>query len=79
MLRFDLRVVAATNRDPRSTVVAGALPQDLFYRLNVVTLVVPPLRERLEDIPSLAASLLKSSATRIAKRWEASPTQPWRP
>ena len=56
--RSDARVVAATHRDLRASVASGAFREDLFYRLNVVTIRVPPLRERREDIPDLAGAVV---------------------
>jgi transcriptional regulator with PAS, ATPase and Fis domain len=57
-LHVDVRIVAATNRHLRDMVVAGTFREDLFYRLNVIHIIVPPLRERREDIPSLVDSFL---------------------
>ncbi len=57
-IRIDVRIVAATNRDLEEAVRAGKFRADLFYRLNILKLSVPPLRERLSDIPALAAHFL---------------------
>jgi Nif-specific regulatory protein len=60
-LRADIRVITATNKDLEDAVREGEFREDLYYRLNVVTIEVPPLRERREDIPELADYFVKKS------------------
>ena len=66
-IKVDVRIVSATNKDLEADVQAGNFRQDLFYRLNVVPIVVPPLRERPDDIPLLAMHFLKKYAERFKK------------
>jgi len=67
VLRVDVRVLAATNKDLRKEIREGRFREDLFYRLNVVALSVPPLRDRQEDIPLMAQSFLKMFARKNAR------------
>jgi len=69
--QIDIRVIAATNRDLAQLVDQGQFQEDLFYRLHVVPIVMPPLRERVEDISMLAGYFASKHATRNAKAIEA--------
>lgn len=72
-VEVNVRVVAATNKDVDEAVREGALRQDLFYRLNVIRIHIPPLRERAEDIPVLAEHFLRKHAALQGKRLVFSP------
>jgi two-component system C4-dicarboxylate transport response regulator DctD len=64
---LDLRVLAATKADPAAAVARGDLREDLYYRLNVVRLRTPPLRERRDDIPMLFARFMSRAADRLGR------------
>lgn len=69
-LRVDVRVIAATNRDLTSEIGKGTFREDLFYRLNVVTIDLPPLRDRRGDVPALASFFLRRYAVENGKSIE---------
>src|SRR5438874_1943751 len=68
--KIDVRVIAATNRDLRQMVAEGKFQEDLFYRLNVIPIELPPLRERRDDIPALVEHFLRKHAQRTGRRIE---------
>jgi formate hydrogenlyase transcriptional activator len=68
VVKTDVRIIAASNRDLKKEVQAGGFRKDLFYRLNVFPIVLPPLRERKEDIPLLASFFMHKYAQKTGKR-----------
>ncbi len=65
--KVDVRVISATNRDLRQRVKDGAFREDLFYRLNVIPIVVPPLRDRGDDIPLLTKAFIQAQAEKMGR------------
>lgn len=64
--KIDVRIVAATNQNLEEMIARGEFRQDLYYRLNIIALNIPPLRERIEDIPLLCEALLEKIRTRVS-------------
>ena len=67
-IKVDVRVIATTNMDPLEAVKKGKLREDLYYRLNVIPISLPPLRERKEDIPLLVSYFLKKYGSQDGRR-----------
>src|SRR4029453_19109257 len=68
--KIDVRVIAATNRNLRQMVTDGKFQEDLFYRLNVIPIEIPPLRDRRDDIPALVEHFVQKHAQRTGRRFD---------
>jgi len=77
--RVDVRVVAATHRDLEGMIVEKQFRSDLYYRLNVFPISIPPLRERPEDIPQLVRHFVQHAARKMNKAIDTIPAKPWTP
>ncbi len=69
-MRVDVRILSATHRDLSKLVKQGKFREDLFYRINVIDLYIPPLRERTKDIPDLVAKILKDLSSKMASEYQ---------
>jgi formate hydrogenlyase transcriptional activator len=67
-IKVNVRVIVATNRDLDKEMIDGRFRNDLYYRLNIFPIQLPPLRERKEDIPALAAHFIRQYAKKMQKR-----------
>lgn len=67
-IKVDVRIIAATNKDLEDLIKKGEFREDLFYRLNVVTINLPPLKERIEDIPALVEYFIRRSCRQMGKK-----------